>query len=366
MAPRFERFFKFGANRTAGLPSSLCPGGKYHFLIGDLARVFTSEPYALDLQIREDKEAENAQLMFYHGSARVLIVRFERRRAAPSLKFSAGGDFADFKSFSRMLPVTAQPRRLRSRYREYLSDALKTIRQAAFSGQKRRERFYWNRREAYWQNRLCRTLGSDNADPSSWLIIDRESQIGFESQQEERRFHKRVAADYEAARAALQNQDAEKWGTPSAQKVKSGSRARSFGLELDLLALGRRGELLCIELKHGSYNPIYWVPLQAAVYRDAFAAVNEDVADGVSELVRQKVKLGLLPQWALKRLPVAGHGFPKVDALVVIAEPRFVSDRSWEMLAEVLQSCPSARMPILTATDDVRIAPAQGIDGVFN
>ncbi|HME45214.1 MAG TPA: hypothetical protein VKF36_19130, partial [Syntrophorhabdales bacterium] len=67
-------------------------------------------------------------------------------------------------------------------------------------------------------------------------------------------------------------------------------------------------------------SEIYWGPLQALLYRDAFKeATTKTVSDGIKKMVEQKVKLRLLPKHALNRLPEGDCD--RVRAVLAVADP---------------------------------------------
>jgi hypothetical protein len=76
-----------------------------------------------------------------------------------------------------------------------------------------------------------------------WLIIDREAAVGFANSTEKQALLSPLKRKYQSVRDQFQEQDTLKWGKPS---------IKGFGDECDSLALGTDGELLCIELTHGS------------------------------------------------------------------------------------------------------------------
>jgi hypothetical protein len=70
--------------------------------------------------------------------------------------------------------------------------------------------------------------------------------------------------------------------------------------------VNREREVVCIELKHGSNsNGIYYGPFQAAVYRGAFLAAANSIANEIERLAKQKIALSPLPAVAVGMLRIA-------------------------------------------------------------
>jgi len=49
---------------------------------------------------------------------------------------------------------------------------------------------------------------------------------------------------------------------------------------------------------------IYWGPLQVSLYKNAFEKSLQYISKDIKDMVKQKIRLGLLPSEAAKRLPV--------------------------------------------------------------
>ena len=214
--------------------------------------------------------------------------------------------------------------RLRIAYTKYLKGAVRTAGPS----------FYRNEKEGWWQNRICIDFGRQWTPDLPWLVIDREVVLGHVDARTKGTFFDDITQRYRRLRAALQSEDPRTWGTPT---------PKGLGDELDLLALGPNGELVCLELKHRSNTSgIYFGPLQVATYRDAFRAARVQVWEGVERLVRQKVRLGLLPALAEQRL---GNS-DLVTAILLVGDP---NERSscWEKARAVKARCPEADVPIM-------------------
>ena len=95
-----------------------------------------------------------------------------------------------------------------------------------------------------------------------------------------------------------------------------------------MLAINRSGDLVAIEIKHGSNSSgIYWGPLQVGVYQDAFFKTLGSIRGGIRGLVAQKIELGLLPQDACSLLEASQ--LTRVEPILVVAEPNDSSKARW-------------------------------------
>jgi hypothetical protein len=199
---------------------------------------------------------------------------------------------------------------LRNAFQAYLPMAIKAA----------HRKNYRNRKEGYWQNTLCVRFGRQWKPGDRWLIIDRECVLGFANSNEKNLFYKSTEA-FKKVMDDLQGKDPKKWGEP---------KGKSLGDELDMLALNQAGELCVIELKYGASNSgIYWGPLQVGLYHCAFAEAIGRISKNIETLVRQKIKLGLLPENA--QTLIDRNGLAKVQRVLAITEPK-PSRSSYEKL----------------------------------
>ena len=115
-------------------------------------------------------------------------------------------------------------------------------------------------------------------------VIDREAVIGFSNTAEREATYTRVRKQLHSAFPAA---PVSKWLVP-----------KSFGGELDLLAVDPAGRLLVIEIKPASSTAgITWAPLQATFYAELFRAWSTEhgtaSVDSLESMLHQRISLGL-------------------------------------------------------------------------
>lgn len=292
-----------------------------------------NDNFATDLQLREGD-----RLMFYHGTTALLAIQFNH--STNHLRYSASEAYSGATGFRELMQNWLESNWSLSvdLIPEYLSSAISFAKNGD----------YRNQTEGYWQNRLCLAFGSQWCPGMDWLIIDREAVVGFANSSEKQELLSPIKRKYQSVRDQLQEQDPLKWGKPS---------SKGFGDECDFLALGPAGELLCIELKHGSdTSRIYWGCLQVAVYRELFERALDQITEEIKSLVRQKIQLGLLPSQAAERLPEGR--FRTVQPILAIVEPNYQPD-CWERFQELMTLCPEDRCFVVEIRnhDDPILAP---------
>ncbi len=292
---------------------SLLQDGPYRFLISDVS---VGDPDALDVHLRE-----NNTIMYYHGTTRVLTVQFRAGNGSVKAKASADPAYARYsgcqQEYHRLMTqwVSEDADAFRSAFLEYLPKAITSS----------NARYYRNQQEGYWQNRLCIRYGKQWSPADEWLIIDRECVVGFDDGSEKARFYENASRAYQGVRDRLQREDAVMWGKPA---------GKTFGDELDMLAINQAGDLVVIELKHGKNSRgIYWGPLQVGLYHDAFATTTGAISDGIRKLVAQKIALGLLPHNACGLLDRSS--LKRVEPMLAVAKPNRDSN-CWRMMALVI------------------------------
>lgn len=165
-----------------------------------------------------------------------------------------------------------------------------------------------------------------------FLIIDRQAVLSFANKGDKKSYYSPFKDKYNGIAYNLYKKN--NWQKPT-----------GFGDELDLLAIGPNKELVCIELKTGSTDKVfYYAPLQAAFYGEAFKKASASISESIKSLVKQKVELGLLPKESIKRLP-DGDFNVKSMLLVVDASELSLKSEVWERLCEVMLNIDKANRP---------------------
>ncbi|KAF0159063.1 MAG: hypothetical protein FD159_810 [Syntrophaceae bacterium] len=269
--------------------------GKLNFLIDGYETWIPDDPNAFDIHLREKNE-----IMIYHGGTRLITISLSN----DSVKLSTDKSYSRVGvSYSTLMREWAFDDLVKKQkeYKDYLIEAARIA----------QNKFYDNKKEGWWSNRLSLYFGKNWDVEKEWLIFDREAVLGFKKRDEKSMFYEKMKEKYLVIRSKFRKDNPKIWGKEDLRK--------SFGDELDFLAIGPAKELFCIELKHGSYTSgIYWGPLQVSVYKDAFYEVVSSISDNIKCLVKQKIDLGLLPVEATKWLP--DGKFKEVKAIVAIAD----------------------------------------------
>lgn len=156
------------------------------------------------------------------------------------------------------------------------------------------DRYYNNRKEGFYQNKIQREFGILADQHSPLLIIDKEVVIGYDNEAEKDKQFKGDQNNYKLCKHNLQNSDIKKFGTPS--------KDESLGNELDLLALDREGNIHLMELKYGDNTAgIYMSPFQIGLYKRIFDKM--DIKETIIKMIEQKQRIGLLPKdWIIPNI----------------------------------------------------------------
>ncbi len=331
MGKRFERGLeadKIEAAKNLGIADLL-------LRINGLRPDLDDPLHAFDIHLRERSE-----IMVYHGGTRLLIINLRNLAKGEEVSFQTGKSYQlkCAESFGKI------PKPCKGPISESIADSVceflcALARDPARNNMSVNEKFvvgkkwFRNGKEGYWSNVLSIDYGRDWVPSDDWLIIDREAVIGFDGDKgkkgsdEKDAFYKEKKSKAKSISDALMSEFKE--------NNKYGTGIKSFGDEVDFLAIDKDKHLVCIELKHSSFTSgIYWGPLQAAVYRDAYQDAINDISEGIKRLVQSKVELGLLPSEALDRLPKGS--FPGVvGVLAVTAANEKLRSSCWSKAVEV-------------------------------
>lgn len=154
------------------------------------------------------------------------------------------------------------------------------------------DRYFNNKKEGYYQNELSRKFGIYGSPDSAFVIIDKETVIGYEDAAEKNSIFGSIQLKYKRLQKLVSEEDPERFGKDLENKT--------IGNELDFLALDKAGNILLIEYKHGNNTSgIYLSPLQIGLYFDIFTKYPKpDLESAVLEMLEQKKKIGLInPAW---------------------------------------------------------------------
>jgi hypothetical protein len=319
MPPRYDRTLADHAK------SFVVDGGQLRFLVDTDWSRHGLLPHAIDVQLRE-----NNQVMLYHGTTRPLVGRIHGGvdlTAADAYRGWCG------QVATRLLQPWPKPvpEHVQGQVTEYLKLAVAAL--------ARHQPSHFSK-EGYWQNRLALTWGRGWRETDRFLVFDREVVLGFVNEEARRRYFDPLSLPYDQAAEAIRA------GIGAAWAVRGEDKHR----ELDLLAVDAEGELVCIELKHGSSaGGIYWGPLQVGPDRDAMATALPHIQDGLRALIEQKIELGLLPAAARNRLK--GKHFGRVSGALVVAEPPPRRSKVWPRLHAVQEQLGARRVEVITVED---------------
>jgi len=320
---------RYSRNLSPAFEKHLSDSGVLSFLIRDTLSWNRSDHFAFDLQVREGDV-----LTLYYGTTKLVDVRFDPKkdqvRLSASRSYSHVAGYQDLMKRRALHELASIQRRHKVLSRYLLAAA-----------EQANERYYRNKKEGFWQNRVSLAFGRMSQGDADWLVIDREAEIGFPSEAARKAFQGPIQNKYESVRKQILSSRSRKWGDAG---------GKAFGNQCDFLAIGRKGELFCIELKHGDDAPkVTFGSLQVAVYRDLFTKALPAISEDIKALVRQKVAVGLLPEEARSRLPKAD--FKTVVPVLAVAVPNHRS-ACWDRLGEVMEHCPEARVTVVEIDDE--------------
>lgn len=315
MSARYDRYIgNYDIAKKAGFISKVA---KLIDTIKKLKPACKDPEYAYDIHLREKSE-----IMVYHGGTCLLVINlsrlnngeisfksksYEKERNMPEGKkcpeLFKGKECAEAFALLKSVSNVKDMELIIDRVSSFLGYAVSTV----------SDKFYHNNHsEGYWSSKLSIDYGRNWTQDDEWLIIDREAVIGFNAA--DGKIASKLKEDFYSAikqeiESIKQNPDFSGWG----------DLTKSFGDELDFLAIGRDGQLLCIELKHGNNTSgIYWGPLQATVYQKAFEEKVAEMSKSIIKMVQQKIELGLLPPEAYERIPA--DGFKVVKGILAVAD----------------------------------------------
>lgn len=330
MVPAYERFLSTEFEALLK--------GPLKFLTQTYDRLFPSnlcEPelelkntYALDLQLRPMNK-----IIFYHGGTCILTVSYCLYNN--SLEFNAGAytqrdgcceKAETLKNENNLSNIE----KMEKAFTDYLKAAVKSVNRK-YSGKGT---------EGYWEQRLsCLWGGRVWNEHMDFLIIDRQAVLSFANKNDKQAYYSPLKDKY----TGISHNLYEKYKTDP--DSKDWKELTGIGDELDLLAIGPNKELVCIELKTGKIDKaFYYAPLQAACYGEAFKKAFPSISADIKSLVKQKVRLGLLPKESIKRLPDEDFNVKSL-LLVLDASELSLKSKVWERLSEVMLNIDKVNRP---------------------
>ena len=194
-------------------------------------------------------------------------------------------------------------------------------------------RYYDNQKEGFYQNSLSRMFGLHSRADSDFIILDKEVVIGYKDEEEKARLFGPLQGAYKELQRKISAHDSAKYGQDLGKK--------SIGNELDFLAVDKNGDILLIELKHGTNTSgIYLSPLQIGLYLQIFNMLPWGVFQrAVTDMFDQKRKIGLInSDWKMPELS------KKIIPVLIVAEPN-QSSSAYEKFCEILDFCRKEKNP---------------------
>ena len=193
-------------------------------------------------------------------------------------------------------------------------------------------RYYSNGGEGYYQNELSRKFGLCGRPDTEFIIIDREVVVGYENKTEKKCLLTPLQDDFTKLLKEISEEDPRKYG------CKRGENP--FGNELDFLAVDKNGDILLIELKHGSNTSgIYLSPLQIGLYLQIFNMIRDIFPQSLKEMFDQKRKTELInPDWKMPEL--SGNIIP----VLIVAEPK-PNSGAYDLFLKILDFCRNRKGP---------------------
>jgi hypothetical protein len=153
------------------------------------------------------------------------------------------------------------------------------------------DRYYKNEKEGYFQNILSRTYGISGNSNDPFVIIDKESVIGYDDKKEKCKKYGKFQHKYKKLQKAISNIDSKRFGRDLIKKA--------IGNEVDFLAIDTKGSIKLIEYKHGTNTAgIYLSPLQIGMYYEIFSDYRDRYKAAFDNtllaMLKQKQKIGLV------------------------------------------------------------------------
>ncbi len=259
-------------NRTISndLSSLLEENGQLRWLFD-----FVKKREDLDFLIGKNKSKE--WISVYRGLTRIISITLK----ANNTIYIDGAE-----TYKNILPALYGSKSIDDNFQDDIENLILQIEQ-----NNQFDRYYKNEKEGYYQNVLSRIYGICSKPDADFVIIDKEVVIGYSSQVVKDTLFGDIQQKYKQLQREISAVNPERYGKDLEKK--------SIGNELDFLALDKEGNILLMELKHGTNTSgIYLSPLQIGMYADIHNKFKEELGDAVFEMLEQKQKIGLInPYW---------------------------------------------------------------------
>lgn len=249
------------------------PDGALRWLVGYVKRCD-------DLDFQTGRNANDEWVSVYRGLTRLVRIGTDK---AGMLKLSADKKY-----------MALQPSLYGKFGKDHVFEAeLEGLRQIIANATEF-ESSYDNKKEGFYQNIFSRRYGLLGMADDPFIIVDKESVIGFGDKSEEEKICSLHRAPLEETMSFLAQTFPKDFGSKLGDK--------KLGKELDFIAIGFNGDVLLIEYKDGhNTNGIYGSPFQMGMYQALFSALDRGAfQDAVLDCARQKQQMGMLhPSWPI-------------------------------------------------------------------
>ena len=235
-----------------------------------------------DLDILIGKNNKTEYCSIYRGTTRILLIE---KGTSTNSKFKVKAS----PKYKQMLPELFS-----GNLCDVTLDKLEELR-SLVATDRRFDRYHNNKKEGWYQNLYARKYGILSHENSEFVIVDKESVVGYDNENEQNTLFKPLQQTYKLIRQKLSEANPIRFG-----RLEN----KALGSELDLLALDKDGNILLLELKYGkNTSGIYLAPFQIGLYCDIFNQLDKDVLfSTVIDMVKQKQRLGLIsPDWKIPK-----------------------------------------------------------------
>lgn len=281
---------------------------------GDLRWLFDYVKSIKELDFLIGKNKSKEWISVYRGLSRLITI--QKTSSSNTVKIDGAN------SYKSIMPNIYGKKATTFDFRKNLDELLHHI-----VNDEKFDRYYYNRKEGYFQNQLSRKFGIDGTRDNDFVIIDKEAVVGYSNQEEKNHKFGKLQKRYKELQREISSLNPRRYGKDS--------RKKSIGNELDFLALDKKGNILLIEYKHGTNTSgTYLSPLQIGLYYDIFRSFSKtDLEKAVFEMLRQKQEIGLIPpDW------IPPNEIKNVIPILIISEYNYKSSAR-KKYQEILNIC---------------------------